>query len=206
MRVPLLLCAASAAAQIVPPPGTSLLHADVGADHAYAELVTNVAPGLAAGVQFQEFTAGAGEPDIGAVTVVANHLAWRRNDSESQANLYLGAGVGLVGPKDGDPEAGLGAGFQLDWETRRLHAALMGHALFADGEAMAELKVHLGFAPWVATYDQVAPWVLLEGADTLGRDADPTAALVLVLMYQAYRLEAGVDTDGHPRAALRWMF
>ena len=29
---------------------------------------------------------------------------------------------------------------------------------------------------------------------------------MLVLMYQAYRLEAGVDGDGHPRAALRWLF
>lgn len=206
MRASLSFLAASAAAQIVPPPGTSLLNADVGAEHAFVELVTNVTPGLAAGLQVQEYSGGFGEVDLGGATAVVNHLAWRRNDADSQANLYVSGGLGLIGPKDGDSEVGLSAGFQLDWETRRLHAALMGHALFGEGEAVAELKVHLGFAPWVATYEQVAPWILLEASDTLGRDADPSAALVLVLMYQAYRLEAGVDTDGHPRVALRRIF
>lgn len=206
MRLLFSLLAAPAVAQLVPVPGTSILHADVGQDHAYAEAVTNVAPGLALGVLVQEFTHGPGEPDLGGLTVVLNHLAWRRNTAESQSNLYLSAGPGLLDVQGADREVGLSAGFQLDWETRRLHAALIGHGLFADRIAQGELMVHLGFAPWVASYEQVAPWILVEVSRTLGREAETEVAPMLVLMYQAYRFEVGVNGDGHPRAAFRWLF
>lgn len=206
MRPLLLLIAVQASAQIVPPPGSSLLHADVGRDHGFAELVTNVAPGYAVGLQANEFSGGAGEPDLGGLTAVLSHLAWRRNTAGSQANLYVSGGLGLIGFKDDDTQAGMSAAFQLDWETRRLHAALIGHALLGDDVAQGELKVHLGFAPWVAPYEEVAPWILLEVSRVVGREGELEAAPMLVLMYQAYRVEAGVNGDGHPRVALRWLF
>ena len=194
------------AAQLVPVPGTSLLQADIGPDHVYAELVTNAAPGYAVGLQVFEFSGGAGERDLGAATLAVNHLAWRSNTAESQANLYLSAGVGTLGFKDGDTLAGLSLAFQADWETRWLHAALMGHGVAGDRVAQGELKTHLGFAPWLASYDAVAPWILLEVSRVVGREAETEVAPVLVLMYKAYRLEAGVTSDGHPRAAFRWLF
>lgn len=206
MRLPLLLLAAQATAQIVPPPGSSLLHADLGRDHGFAELVTNVAPGYAAGLQANEFSGGSGEPDLGGLTAVLSHLAWRRNTADSQANLYLSAGLGLIGREEADTQAGASLAFQLDWETRRLHAALIGHALVGEGVAQAELKAHLGFAPWTASYEEVAPWILLEASRVVGREGEVEVAPMLVLMYQAYRLEVGVNGDGHPRAALRWLF
>lgn len=201
-----LLLAIRVSAQIVPPPGSSLLHADVGRDHGFAELVTNVAPGYAAGLQANEFSGGAGEPDLAGMTAVLSHLAWRRNTADSQANLYVSAGLGLIGQKDADTQAGASLAFQLDWETRRLHAALIGHSLVGEGVAEAEFKAHLGFAPWVAPYESVAPWVLLEVSRVVGREGEVEVAPMLVLMYKAYRLEAGVNGDGHPRAALRWLF
>jgi hypothetical protein len=149
--------AAPLAAQLVPVPGTSLLQADIGPGHLYTELVTNAAPGYAVGLQLFEFSDGEGEPDLGAATLVLNHLAWRHNTAESQANLYVSAGVGTLGFKDGDTLAGASVAFQADWETRRLHAALMGHGVAGDGVAQGELKAHLGFAPWIAPYEDVAP-------------------------------------------------
>ena len=206
MRLLLALLAAPAAAQLVPVPGTSIAHVDVGPDHAFGELVTNVAPGYALGLHLNEFSGGAGEPDLGGATLVLNHLAWRRNTAESQANLYLSLGAGLLGFKDADTEAGLSAAFQVDWETRRLHAALIGHGLLGDRIAQGELKAHLGFAPWVASYEQVAPWLMVEVARAVGRDSETEVAPMLVLMYQAYRLELGVTSEGHPRVAARWLF
>jgi len=206
VRLLLALLAAPAAAQLVPVPGASLFHADVGQDHGFVEVVTSAAPGTAVGVIAQEFSHGPGQPDLGGVTVVANRLAWRRNTAESQANLYLSAGLGALDLESAGRELGASAGFQLDWETRRLHAALIGHGLFGDRIAQGELMVHLGFAPWVASYEQVAPWILLEVSRTLGREADTEVAPMLVLMYQAYRLEVGVNGEGNPRAALRWLF
>lgn len=206
VRLLLALLAAPAAAQLVPVPGTSIVHVDVGPDHAFGELVTNVAPGTALGLHLNEFSGGLGEPDLGGATLVLNHLAWRRNTAEDQANLYVSAGAGLVGFKEADTQAGLSAAFQLDWETRRLHAALIGHGLFGDRISQGELKVHLGFAPWVASYEQVAPWILVEVARVVGRDSETEVSPMLVLMYQAYRIEAGVTGEGHPRVALRWLF
>lgn len=206
MRLLLALLAAPAAAQLVPVPGTSIVHLDIGPDHAFGELVTNVAPGHALGLHLNEFSGGSAEPDLGGATVVLNHLAWRRNTAESQANLYLSAGAGLLGLEDDDSRAGLSAAFQLDWETRRLHAALIGHGLFGDRISQGELKAHLGFAPWVAAYEKVAPWVMVEIARVVGRDAETEVAPMLVLMYQAYRLELGITGEGHPRVAARWLF
>lgn len=206
MRPFLILLAATASAQIVPPPGASLLHVDAGAGHSFAELVTNVAPGLAAGAQSNVYASGAGEPDLSGVTAVVSHLAWRRNTQESQSNLYVSAGLGVLRLEGADAAPGMSAAFQLDWETRRLHAALIGHSLIGEGVAQGELMVHLGFAPWTASYEEVAPWILLEVSRVVGREGEVEVAPMLVLMYQAYRLEAGVDGDGHPRAAIRWIF
>jgi hypothetical protein len=206
MRLLLALLAAPAFAQLVPTPGASVAHVDIGPDHAFGELVTNVAPGYALGLHLNEFSRGAGEPDLGGATLVLNHLAWRRNTAESQANLVLSAGAGLLGLKGDDTEAGLSAAFQLDWETRWLHAALIGHGLFGDRIAQGELKAHLGFAPWVASYEQVAPWVLVEIARVVGREAETEVTPMLVLMYQAYRLEVGITSEGNPRVAARWLF
>lgn len=147
MRFLLVLLAAPAIAQLVPVPSASIVQVDIGPDHVYGELVTNLAPGYGLGLQLNEFSGGDGEPDIGGATVVLNHLAWRRNTADSQTNVYLSVGAGLIGYKDGGTEVGLSAAFQLDWETRWLHAALMGHGLFGDRIAQAELKAHLGFAP-----------------------------------------------------------
>lgn len=206
MRLLLALLAAPAAAQLVPVPGTSVVHLDVGPDHAFGELVTNVAPGCAVGLHLNDFSGGSGVPDLAGATVVLNHLAWRRNTAESQANLYLSAGVGALDTEAGDSEVGLSAAFQLDWETRHLHAALIGHGLFGDRIAQGELKAHLGFAPWVASYEEIAPWVMVEIARVVGRDAETEVSPMLVLMYQAYRLELGVTGEGHPRVAARWLF
>jgi hypothetical protein len=202
----LVLLAAPAIAQLVPVPGTSIVHVDVGPDHAFGELVTNVAPGTALGLHLNEFSGGLGEPDLGGVTLVLNYLAWRRNTPESQSNLYVSAGAGSIGFKGAGTEAGLSAAFQLDWETRWLHAALMGHGLFGDRIAQAELKAHLGFAPWVAPYEKVAPWILVEVARVVGRESETEVSPMLVLMYQAYRLELGVTSEGQPRIAARWLF
>lgn len=204
--LPALLLAAPAAAQLVPAPGTSLFHADVSADHAFVEVVSSLAPGLGVAALAQEFPRGPGEPDLRAVSLALNHLAWRRNTADSQANLVLSAGPAALDLEGSGREPGASVGFQLDWETRRLHAALIGHGLLGDGLAQGELMVHAGFAPWTSSYEEIAPWLLLEVSRTLGREAETEVAPVLVLMYQAYRLELGVNGDGHPRAALRWIF
>lgn len=206
MRILVLFAAALASAQIVPPPGTSLLHADVGSEHGFAELVTNISPGYAAGLQINDFSGGVGEPDVTSTVAVLSHLVWRRNTPESQANFYLSAGLGVNKIAAAEAEPGFSTAFQFDWETRRLHAALMGHLVFGEGIAQGEFKVHLGVAPWFAPYEEVAPWILLEISHVVGREGGVEVAPMLVLMYQAYRLEAGANTDGHPRVALRWLF
>lgn len=206
MRFLVLFVAALASAQIVPPPGSSLLHADIGRDHGFTELVTNIAPGYAAGLQINDFSGGMGEPDVTSTVAVLSHLVWRRNTPDSQANFYLSAGLGVNKIEAAETEPGVSTAFQVDWETRRLHAAFIGHLVFGEATAQGEFKIHLGFAPWVAPYEKVAPWLLLEISRVVGREGDVEVAPMLVLMYQAYRLEAGANTDGHPRVALRWLF
>jgi hypothetical protein len=46
----------------------------------------------------------------------------------------------------------------------------------------------------------------MEVSRVVGRDSETEVSPMLVLMYQAYRLELGITSEGQPRVAARWLF
>src|SRR4051812_34534532 len=87
------LCAPAAQAQMVSAPDMGFLRTELTRDMLYAEAGYSVTPVLAAGPAWYRID-GPGGPTLDAFTANVNWLAWRQNNRDSQANLYLGAGAG----------------------------------------------------------------------------------------------------------------
>jgi hypothetical protein len=199
------LCAPAVHAQMVSAPDMGFLRTELTRDMLYAEAGYSITPVLAVGPAWYRID-GPGGPTLDAFTANVNRLVWRQNNPGSQANLYLGAGAGglLV---DKTSEEAVGAGLiQADWENRRWHVMYQGQALFNDRRFNLMNIVHAGWAPWIADYDAVAPWIYLRGGHTTGRDAEVNFGATLVLMYKNILVEAGADTHGNPIVGLRCLF
>lgn len=106
-----------------------------------------------------------------------NRLLIRKNTKESQSNLYMNLSSGF-----NKNNWVIGGSLEADAETRRLYS--MAKIMIQDKEIMGIAKV--GFAPVLASYKEVQPWILLQyqrdqETDNLGP--------ALRVMYQNYLVE-----------------
>lgn len=178
---------------------------EVSRDFGYAESGYTFAPNWAAGPAW--YRIGGDGPTLNAYSANLNWLAWRENAEDWQANLYLGGGAGglLV---NGRAEEAVGVGLlQADWENRRWHVMYQAQILGNDRRFHVANTVHLGWAPWLAEYDEISPWIYLRGFYVTGRGmAHLDFAPTLALMYKDWLIEAGADLKGNPVFGLRYLF
>ena len=100
--------------------------------------------------------------DVLLNTLTYNRLLKRWNQPESQGNLFLLTGLGAAeGNGNIDPAATLG--IEADWETRRIYFSyenrLIGSSAIDDSFSQ---KFRTGFAPYVADYDAVHTWLMVQ--------------------------------------------
>ncbi len=88
----------------------------------------------------------------------ANWLAKRWNGDGVQANLYLGAAVGLERRERGKTGAGAGV-FEADWETRK-HYLAGKYQLMGEGLEYARLRA--GLTPYQGEYADLHTWVMVQ--------------------------------------------
>lgn len=94
-----------------------------------------------------------------------NHLVWRHNGDDSQANIYLLSGVGVV---DSEIERRQTddiymAGIELDWETRTLYTALKVYQFASPGVTDINMtQARIGFSPFEAPFEQLQSWFMLQ--------------------------------------------
>ena len=139
-----------------------------------------------------------GELDVAYVR--AAWLARRWNQPSSQGNLFIYGGLGHARTDIGNGLA-RHAGFQADWETRRIYTAAMSELHDGSGWRHRNDTLALGVAPFEHDFERTAVWLVGKGMRTTGmKDNERKGALMVRLFNPSWWLEAGVDTNGKPLA------
>ena len=109
-------------------------------------------------------------PEAHADTLKFNYLIKRQNKAESQANLYLKSGAGLI-YKDGDYDPAVYTGLAADWETRRWFTSYENR--FFHGGNIDRFVTHrarVGVAPYIGDYGDLHTWLMLQADYDAGQD------------------------------------
>lgn len=138
----------------------------------------------------------------------ANALVKRWNLPQAQGNVFAWAGAGRATGTDFERTVTSGnAGFQADYETRRVYASAR-----SDYHHNAEFThridtVQLGWAPYAHDYDTVAAWIVVQARHYTGDIYDGVEpALLLRLFKGPVWLELGGTPDGEVQAMLMFNY
>jgi hypothetical protein len=165
----LLLLANSANALPVGFKDSWMTMGELGRDYSEASLMytftstTAVGAGLV-GVKYMHGPA-AHTRRIEMADVHVNHRLARWNFPEAQANIYLQLGLGqATGNFFAQRQTVLQPGIQMDYETRRVYAALKWHGSYANAFDYTRYSLSGGFSFYKTEYDEWQPWLVLEAA------------------------------------------
>lgn len=130
-----------------------------------------------------------------------NYLAWRRNQPDSQANVYVSLGAGRA-ERLGESEP-VAFGFaEADYETRRIYSAFEVSSLQGAGSEYdaSIVMARLGVAPYKAEFDELHTWIIAQARYQLDEDEIWSVGPMIRLFYGKYLVEIGVDQDGEVMA------
>jgi hypothetical protein len=140
--------------------------------------------------------------------VRGNYLVHRWNTEDAQGNLFVWGGIGhATGSDFRGSELDRDAGFQADYETRRIYTSLMSDLHESSAYSHRIDTLQLGFAPYEHDYEDLATWFVLQARHYTGelhRGAE-CAALVRLFKNGAW-IEAGVTTSGKPQVMAMFNF
>lgn len=129
----------------------------------------------------------------------ATVLAQRWNNEDSQANIYLGAGYGLE--KSFNESKGVGlTQIDADWESRKFYVAASYLQLFRENsditkrEDIKQGKARVGFAPYLAEYNDLNTWFIAQLKKQDKEDVEITQ--FVRLFYRNVLIEIGTTLGG----------
>ncbi len=133
------------------------------------------------------------------LSVHYNRRLARWNLPQAQANIYLLLGAGaargdaLRGPATDSTQAVALPGIQLDYETRRVYAAVQWHGYYAKTFRGTRSAASAGFSFYATEYDEWQPWAIIE-VSKMGRDFrdDTETTPYLRLIHKTLFIETGV--------------
>lgn len=157
----------------------------------------SLTPKIAAGLNHWRFTKDERNTEFGFARL--NYLLKRINGEDSQANIYLLSGVGMVDSEIGSratEEAYMG-GVEMDWETRTLYTSLK-HYQFASPEVtdIGMTQARIGFSPVEANFEQLQTWFMVQAMYMGEVDQTVTVTPFLRFFYQSVLWELGSSTRG----------
>lgn len=125
-----------------------------------------------------------------------NRLLKRWNFPDAQANIYALTGIGVVDSGSDEDIAGT-IGVQADAEDRRLYASYANEYI-RGGDIANEFtqKFRVGIAPYIADYDDLHTWLILEVKHQPEQDDNIVLQPMLRMFYGNYLWEAGVNEHG----------
>ncbi|MEM9178223.1 MAG: hypothetical protein AAGA89_00865 [Pseudomonadota bacterium] len=126
-----------------------------------------------------------------------NRLVKRWNQPNTQANLYVKAGVGQADPfGDGaDVDAAGFVGVAADWETRRWFVSYEGRAYDLGFTQDARQAARIGVAPYIGDFGDLHTWLMLQ-VDNRPEAETPTLVTPLVrFFYDVQMLEIGYTPE-----------
>jgi hypothetical protein len=141
------------------------------------------------------------ESSHGSVSFVVprfNHRLYRRNELESQTNLYVSGGIGGSMRGDASGIAGLIA-LQGDFETRRVYTLLNLEALPSSGGVdLTRVRYRAGFAPYLAGFDDLNTWIIFQVDHQTEMEDSWVFSPLLRFFYRNLLLEVGASLHGDP--------
>jgi hypothetical protein len=141
-------------------------------------------------------------------TLRANYLLKRWNLDDAQANVFVWGGLGsATGNRFRGSVLDRNAGFQADYETRKVYVSLMSDLHESENYSQRIDTLQLGFAPYEHDYRDLATWFVLQARDYSGgvRRGVEWAALVRLFKGGAW-VEAGVTAQGKPQLMTMFNF
>ena len=138
----------------------------------------------------------------------ANYLVHRWNLDDAQANVFAWGGLGSAsGNTFRGNRLDRNVGFQADYETRWVYAALMSDLHESSAYSQRVDTLQLGFAPYAHDYRDLAAWFVVQARDYSGRlyHGIEWAALVRLFKGGAW-VEAGVTATGKPQLMMMFNF
>jgi hypothetical protein len=144
--------------------------------------------------------------EIGLARV--NLLARRWNLPGAQANVFVWGGLGRATGSDfAGSTLARNAGFQADYETRRVYAAFRSDLEESAHYAHRIDTLQLGWAPYAHDYDRLATWLVVQGRRYTGDLAPGTETAFLLRLFKGgIWIEAGATRDGKLQAMAMFNF
>ena len=137
-----------------------------------------------------------------------NYLVHRWNLDDAQANVFAWGGLGSASGNDfHGSKLDREAGFQADYETRRIYASLDRDLHDSSAYSLRIDTLQMGVAPYAHDYQDLAIWFVLQGRKYTGNihHGIETAALVRLFKGGAW-FEAGLTRGGKPQIMLMLNF
>lgn len=140
--------------------------------------------------------------------VRVNYLVKRWNLDAAQANVFAWGSLGRATGSDfGGSRFARNAGFQFDYETRRIYGSLKSDLWESTAFSHRIDTLQLGLAPYEHDYHDLATWFVLQARDYTGGIHRGTEwALLLRLFKGGAWVEAGLTGDGKPQLMAMFNF
>lgn len=127
-----------------------------------------------------------------------NYLVKRWNELDSQANVYLSAGHG--GEKVNTSfKSASSAALEADWESRKYYISFREDATISHQNSdrnIYQTKVRAGFAPYLAEFNEINAWFILQADTSNKMKEDFKLTPVIRLFYHNILTEFGVSSKG----------
>lgn len=126
----------------------------------------------------------------------ANFLLKRWNELSSQGNLYLSLGQGL---SESNSQYHSDVAIEADWETRKYYTAFKTQGILNHKDSSKNIyytKYRVGFAPYLAEFDQINTWIILETKYVNKMKEEFSVTPFVRLFYQNFLMEIGISNKG----------
>lgn len=123
-----------------------------------------------------------------------NHLLWRRNGEDSQANIYLHAGYGVEDQefKHNKTRGTYLLGIEGDFETRDYFTSLKYYQF----SEITMTQARIGFSPLRQPFDKLQTWFMLQGMHIKDINETVMVTPLVRFFYQNVMWEMGSSTRG----------
>lgn len=158
------------------------------------QLMYSVTQRFAVGLNSLRFSKDNQDTDLAFVKL--NHLAWRYNGHDSQANLYLHSGLGLS-DHQAKSQGALMYGAEADWETRVLFLGVKHYQYYAPHQFDMPLTMaRIGFSPFTASFDSLQSWFMIQAMHAPLANKTISLTPMLRFFYKNVLWEMGASTKG----------
>lgn len=136
-----------------------------------------------------------GDMDFLTVGPQVNLLVNRWNMPDGQANIFLMSGFGDSHYKEKDGFSAWSS-LLLDYETRRIFTSYELRGMYADTiEKSVWQRARVGVAPYLANYDDLNTWVMLQVDDHPAKDDTLVVTPLLRFFYKTTLAEVGYSSN-----------